>query len=74
MREAVTMCGRFSLSVPVKDLLAIFGMDLTEVLEPRFNIAPTQSVAVVRQSPVTGKREMAWMKWGLIPAWAKDPR
>ena len=40
---------------------------------PRFNIAPTQSVAVVRQSGGKETRQLCLLRWGLIPAWAKDP-
>lgn len=39
---------------------------------PRYNVAPTQPVAIVRQ--VAGKRKFALVRWGLIPAWVKDPR
>jgi putative SOS response-associated peptidase YedK len=39
---------------------------------PRYNVAPTQPVAIVRM--VEGKREFALVRWGLIPAWVKDPR
>ena len=42
-------------------------------LPPRFNIAPTQDIAVVRQPSNNGSRELALLRWGLIPAWAKDP-
>ncbi len=41
---------------------------------PRFNIAPSQPVAVVRLAPQPStQRELAWLRWGLIPSWAKDP-
>jgi putative SOS response-associated peptidase YedK len=40
-------------------------------LGPRFNIAPTQQVGVVR-SATPGQREFVWMRWGLVPHWAKD--
>ncbi len=41
----------------------------------RFNIAPTQPVAVVRLDPQSDepRRELVWLRWGLIPSWAKDP-
>jgi putative SOS response-associated peptidase YedK len=42
-------------------------------LAPRFNIAPTQPVAAVRLAPESGQRQLAFLKWGLVPAWAKDP-
>ncbi len=41
-------------------------------LAPRFNIAPTQPVAAVRLVPESGQRQLAFLKWGLVPAWAKD--
>jgi putative SOS response-associated peptidase YedK len=49
--------------------------DLPEVpdLLPRFNIAPGQSVAVVREMPQAQDRQLAYLRWGLIPAWADDP-
>ena len=40
---------------------------------PRYNIAPTQPVPVIRQNPKEPVHEIALMKWGLIPNWAKDP-
>jgi len=39
---------------------------------PRYNIAPTQSVPVIRQNPKEPRRELSLMRWGLIPSWAKD--
>jgi putative SOS response-associated peptidase YedK len=39
---------------------------------PRYNIAPTQFVPVVRQSPRTANREISLIRWGLVPSWAKD--
>ena len=40
---------------------------------PRYNIAPTQSVPVIRQNPKEPRREFSLLRWGLIPSWAKDP-
>jgi putative SOS response-associated peptidase YedK len=40
---------------------------------PRYNIAPTQPVAVIRQNPMEPRRELSLLRWGLIPSWAKDP-
>jgi putative SOS response-associated peptidase YedK len=39
---------------------------------PRYNIAPTQPVPVIRQNPKEPIRELSLMCWGLIPSWAKD--
>jgi putative SOS response-associated peptidase YedK len=39
---------------------------------PRYNIAPTQTIPVIRQNPQEPVREISLMRWGLIPHWAKD--
>jgi len=54
---------------------AQFGLFEMPPFTPRFNIAPTQPVAVVRCSPGESNpdRELVWLRWGLIPSWAKDP-
>jgi len=39
---------------------------------PRYNIAPTQPVPIIRQNPKEPRRELSLMRWGLIPSWAKD--
>jgi putative SOS response-associated peptidase YedK len=41
--------------------------------EPRYNIAPTQTVATVRAPSGIDKREFAFLRWGLVPSWADDP-
>lgn len=66
------MCGRFTLQSPVDDLRALFEFDGTVELVPRYNIAPTQDVAVVRAAPDEGERELALVRWGLIPFFMKD--
>lgn len=67
------MCGRYTLSTSPQDLTEHFGLDgVPEQLAPRYNIAPSQAVAIVREVAGLGRRlEMA--RWGLIPSWAKDP-
>ena len=67
------MCGRFVLMSPGRDLAERFRLDEEPVLEPRYNIAPTQLVATVRLAPEIGRRQLAQLKWGLVPSWAKDP-
>jgi putative SOS response-associated peptidase YedK len=42
------------------------------LFQPRYNIAPTQDVLVIRAEPKSGEREGAMLRWGLIPVWAKD--
>ena len=66
------MCGRFTLRTSPADLTQIFRLLEEPLWLPRFNIAPTQSVGVVRESD-DGGREFALLRWGLIPSWAKDP-
>lgn len=68
------MCGRFTLSLPAETLMDLFQLPQVPPLEPRYNIAPTQPVAVVRLDGETGERRMDLLRWGLIPFWAKDPK
>jgi putative SOS response-associated peptidase YedK len=42
-------------------------------LKPRYNIAPGQEIAVVRRPAASSARELAMLRWGLVPSWAKDP-
>ncbi len=67
------MCGRYSLTTPVESLRSLFGFDARPNLASRYNIAPTQPVAVVRWDAEAGARRFAMLRWGLIPSWAKDP-
>jgi putative SOS response-associated peptidase YedK len=70
------MCGRFSLRARLNELLEDFAIDEPDVpfWEPRYNVAPTQPVVVVRAKSSDGSnREAALLRWGLIPAWASDP-
>lgn len=48
-------------------------MQSDEEWSPRYNIAPTQSVPVVRQHPKESRRDLSLIRWGLIPSWAADP-
>ena len=65
------MCGRYSLTTAPEALRRLFDFDTTPNLQPRYNIAPTQSVPVVRPA-ANGGRELAMLRWGLIPSWAKE--
>jgi putative SOS response-associated peptidase YedK len=68
------MCGRFTLRTPSNVLVTQFQLAVDPQLPLRFNIAPTQPVAVVRQTSADSPRELAMLHWGLIPSWAKDPK
>lgn len=66
------MCGRFTLKTPREVIAKQFGVEIDEELAPRFNVAPTQTVAAVRASRGGKGREFVYLNWGLIPSWAKD--
>jgi putative SOS response-associated peptidase YedK len=66
------MCGRFSQAQIAELDREVFRLLEMPALEPRYNIAPTQDVAVIRQR-ANGERVMQLLRWGLIPHWAKDP-
>ncbi len=66
------MCGRFAFYSPSEATAALFGVSASITVEPRFNIAPSQYIAGVRDTDDTG-RELAMFRWGLVPFWAKDP-
>jgi putative SOS response-associated peptidase YedK len=68
------MCGRYTLKADREALAEHF--DLPEVpllLEPRYNIAPTQPVAIVRLDE-GGGRSLALLRWGLVPHWSAEPK
>jgi putative SOS response-associated peptidase YedK len=67
------MCGRFTLRTPQNVLLEQFQLATGPVLSPRFNIAPTQTIATVRCTSDEPQRQLVLLRWGLIPSWAKDP-
>ena len=65
------MCGRYSLTQTVDALGVFFDVDDRRNLQPRWNIAPTQTAPVVRLGD-DGARHLAMLRWGLVPGWAKD--
>jgi putative SOS response-associated peptidase YedK len=64
------MCGRFAFYSPHEAVMRLFGVAAAPGIEPRYNIAPTQYVATVRETG--GPREVAMLYWGLVPSWAKE--
>lgn len=71
------MCGRYILTSPATELRAAFNVSPQSLPEhvqfpPRYNIAPSQPIGVVIEEG--GARHFRLMRWGLIPAWVKDPR
>jgi putative SOS response-associated peptidase YedK len=68
------MCGRYRLSRRKQILQEHFdSVSGMEDWNPRYNIAPTQSVPVIRQNPKEPVRKLSLFRWGLVPSWAKDP-
>ena len=65
------MCGRFTLTSSMDTLLEYFGITQLIELKPRYNIAPSQNILVVRQND-KGVRSCAYLRWGLIPSWLKE--
>ena len=68
------MCGRFTLKTNPETLTETFPGFTTpaaDEMAPRYNIAPSQQVAVV---PNNGDDSVEFFQWGLIPSWAKDPK
>lgn len=62
------MCGRFNQTASGDEVAEAFSLDEAPDLAPRYNIAPTQPIAVVGAQPATGRRGLAFLKWGLVPA------
>jgi putative SOS response-associated peptidase YedK len=67
------MCGRFALIVDASVLADVFDVDPPRELRPRFNIAPTQTIPIVRAGKDPA-RECSMVRWGLVPSWAKDEK
>lgn len=72
------MCGRFYLKLLADDIAQALGARLAPgvVWQPRYNIAPTQGILIVRragEAAGAGERELTMARWGLVPRWADDP-
>ena len=75
------MCGRYVFMSPFEAIVRLFSVDEVHAgpCEPRYNVAPTQDVPIVRNSPFVGDgqagravRELVLARWGLVPFWARD--
>ena len=69
------MCGRYTQTSSWSELVQLYRITEGAIplnLGPRYNIAPTQDVAVVRSAPDGGGRALTRMRWGLVPSWARD--
>lgn len=67
------MCGRFVAASPPDEIARYFDVTdvAADVLEPNYNVAPTEDVYVVREEQE--RRRLDAFHWGLVPRWAKDP-
>ncbi len=70
------MCGRFSLT-DIDSIFSRFGViiskDINKKITPHYNIAPTQKIPVIYKNK-NQENKIEFMKWGLVPFWAKDPK
>ena len=68
------MCGRYRLSRREQVIQEYFETSDEVDWEPRYNIAPSQEVGIIRQDRAKPERRFSLARWGLIPYWAKDSR
>jgi putative SOS response-associated peptidase YedK len=66
------MCGRYTITSTPAQLRELFGYPEQPNFPPRYNVAPTQPIPIVRQQG--NARHFALVRWGLIPPWVKDPK
>jgi putative SOS response-associated peptidase YedK len=66
------MCGRYTVTSAPEAIRALFGYPEQPDFPPRYNIAPTQPIAIIRM--IDGKRQFTLVRWGLLPSWVKDPK
>lgn len=66
------MCSRYFLDADGNIIAYTFTVPVHDRIRKRFNIAPTQDAPVIRAANDGGAREVAMMRWGLVPSWAKD--
>ncbi|HVX98943.1 MAG TPA: SOS response-associated peptidase [Pseudorhodoplanes sp.] len=65
------MCGRYSITTAPEAMRRLFRYAEQPNFPPRYNVAPTQPIPIVRLAE--GRRQFALVRWGLLPAWVKDP-
>ena len=66
------MCGRYAATLPPEMMVELFGLLNSIDFPPRYNIAPTQPIAVIWEQG--GRRTIQLVRWGFVPTWVKDPR
>src|ERR1700704_3717775 len=66
------MCGRYTVTSTPEAIRALFSYSEQPNFPPRYNVAPTQPIAIVRL--MNGTRQFALVRWGLLPSWVKEPK
>ena len=66
------MCGRYTIRL-LQPIIDMFGFPLPDDFPPRYNVAPTEDVPVVRAGGSPEVRRLDLLHWGLVPSWAQDP-
>jgi len=66
------MCGRFVQYSNPEIYASHFDLDVICRATPRYNVAPTQPVLAIRSTD-EGRRELVFLRWGLVPSWSKGP-
>ena len=72
--ECYRMCGRFTMKATWAELVALYRLTMDAPphnLPPRYNVCPTDPIDVVTEQD--GKRDLARMRWGLVPRWWSKP-
>lgn len=65
------MCGRFTLKADTGEVQKAFDLEnVGEEIQPRYNIAPSQPIAIITNH---NPKQLTYVKWGLVPSWSKDP-
>lgn len=64
------MCGRYALKTSVPEIARILGATVNAAFAPSYNVAPSRNVPICRIA-ADGNRELALLRWGLVPGWAK---
>lgn len=66
------MCGRLAQTTPPEVIASLFDLSGAAPLGPRYNVAPTSPLLIVREDPASGARVLRVVRWGLIPRWAEE--
>lgn len=67
------MCGRYTLSPDADAIRSEFGVSVPDGYRRRFNVAPSQDVLTIIRDTAGGEDRAGWLRWGLVPHWARDP-